>query len=826
MNRRAVQLLWIACLIGFGSAGFRFLGPKEKANPTPGKPVTLQWEAKDVTLRTGTLWWQGHTNPVYDLEPISATPSPWNCNTWNVWGCVHPETSTVPNTVFSGVVNIPPDKILATINTGAWLDSYTNWDGQRTKVDGVWTSSSSFTTGNAEYDITPSLVADESQRVVPGLSVSFQFRLSNDGPSVARNARCNVVVGVEGTADWLVAPSGCTPTADANVWSCTKSGDIGTSGSATTVSNWELAVPPYYRGNISILVEECSAQGSATSPPPSVSGLITLGTPSWNLSTSFAEEDKPQQISLERTIDITSFIYNNGLASSLSTSCTWDFSVSSLSFVSSNIESCSSSYPSSNGNNLQVRCALDVPPPNGTIAIVSISAKPELAGTSSFDVVMQCKDERGDGIPSTGKSFIVVEELEDVNVAFSLVTGKVTTQKRSTLDGFTKEDLGETSNGELLFDEALLFSFNATSQGALYARNVTCDVILSGRDAPLLASSSLSECEDMGTLPSGIRLVRCFLAELRAEVVSTKSFVMLPDPRLAEFDIAVECNTDLLNSIVNPVFQRSYNLLYVDYQTDGSSEQKESSSSDNNNGLGLGLGLGIGLPFLLVIAVVLVVILLWRRKGRKLRQRERDMTSAVSSIYASETSKGSAYKRPMHEVDEEMRVSKAAASNQSFQWEIPFSELEFEEEIGNGCFGTVWRGAWRETTVAIKMFNSIKDSETAKTNFKAECDIMKHLRPHTNVIQLFGVSMEEGTPWCMVMEFLAQGNLLHFLQNSFAKKKKDERRRIAVKMAREIAAGMHHLHSEDIIHRDLAARNVLLTGDLTIKVAGLHSLLF
>lgn len=34
-----------------------------------------------------------------------------------------------------------------------------------------------------------------------------------------------------------------------------------------------------------------------------------------------------------------------------------------------------------------------------------------------------------------------------------------------------------------------------------------------------------------------------------------------------------------------------------------------------------------------------------------------------------------------------------------------------------------------------------------------------------------------------------------------------------------IAAGMLHISKEGIVHRDLAARNILLSGDLTAKIA-------
>src|SRR5690606_25474026 len=42
---------------------------------------------------------------------------------------------------------------------------------------------------------------------------------------------------------------------------------------------------------------------------------------------------------------------------------------------------------------------------------------------------------------------------------------------------------------------------------------------------------------------------------------------------------------------------------------------------------------------------------------------------------------------------------------------------------------------------------------------------------------------------------------------------------VMIRMAAEIAAGIHHLHSEGIVHRDIATRNCLLGKDLTVVIS-------
>lgn len=63
------------------------------------------------------------------------------------------------------------------------------------------------------------------------------------------------------------------------------------------------------------------------------------------------------------------------------------------------------------------------------------------------------------------------------------------------------------------------------------------------------------------------------------------------------------------------------------------------------------------------------------------------------------------------------------------------------------------------------------------------------------------------------MEYVENGGLVQYLLNNQAGMNQ------VIGWAKEIAAGMTHLHAEGIIHRDLAARNLLLTQTLSIKIS-------
>jgi hypothetical protein len=143
---------------------------------------------------------------------------------------------------------------------------------------------------------------------------------------------------------------------------------------------------------------------------------------------------------------------------------------------------------------------------------------------------------------------------------------------------------------------------------------------------------------------------------------------------------------------------------------------------------------------------------------------------------------------------------------------IQYSEILIGAEVGRGAFGVVYSGRWRGAQVAIKNLISgvsAKDMD----DFTTEAATMVALRPHVNVVQLLGICLE---PLAIVTEFMEEGSLHSFLMD---KEKTPEIEIDKVKKAaRGIAAGMLHLHSEDIVHRDLAARNVLIGSGFAVKI--------
>lgn len=88
------------------------------------------------------------------------------------------------------------------------------------------------------------------------------------------------------------------------------------------------------------------------------------------------------------------------------------------------------------------------------------------------------------------------------------------------------------------------------------------------------------------------------------------------------------------------------------------------------------------------------------------------------------------------------------------------------------------------------------------------------VRPHSNLVQMLGICAESGAPLCMVMEYMTHGTLANYLKDHQPTPEQ------ALAFCKGIAAGLHHIHLQNVLHKNLRAQNILLTDNLTVKIAG------
>jgi len=143
---------------------------------------------------------------------------------------------------------------------------------------------------------------------------------------------------------------------------------------------------------------------------------------------------------------------------------------------------------------------------------------------------------------------------------------------------------------------------------------------------------------------------------------------------------------------------------------------------------------------------------------------------------------------------------------------IHFEQLKFEEEIGTGSFGSVYKGTYLGTPVAIKKIAKSEDLQEELDIFvQREASMAKYSHPH--LVQFIGVSAN-GPYVYLVTEYVPGGDLRRYLKNPEV----EIGWKLRVQIAADVARAMAFLHSKKIMHRDLKSKNLLVDTNWKIKI--------
>ncbi|CAG2246792.1 TNNI3K [Mytilus edulis] len=144
-------------------------------------------------------------------------------------------------------------------------------------------------------------------------------------------------------------------------------------------------------------------------------------------------------------------------------------------------------------------------------------------------------------------------------------------------------------------------------------------------------------------------------------------------------------------------------------------------------------------------------------------------------------------------------------------FQLQLTDLTFQEPIGSGSFGKVYKGFYDGKICAIKRYRG--NSFGAKSDvdmFCREVAILSKLNsPY--VINFVGATLDDPSQFAIVTQYVSGGSIFSIIHEH--KRLIDVQSKLII--ASDVAKGMMYLHNlpQPIIHRDLNSHNILLDED-------------
>jgi serine/threonine protein kinase len=135
------------------------------------------------------------------------------------------------------------------------------------------------------------------------------------------------------------------------------------------------------------------------------------------------------------------------------------------------------------------------------------------------------------------------------------------------------------------------------------------------------------------------------------------------------------------------------------------------------------------------------------------------------------------------------------------------SAVVIKQSLASGTIAEVVLADHNGEQVAIKLFHAV-----TQEMFVEEVRMLRMFR-HENIVAFRGILVDDNK-FGLIMDFLSGGSLYDYICS-----KRSLHWPIAQKMLTSAACGLIYLHDRRVIHRDIKSANLLLTDDLTVRLA-------
>lgn len=169
------------------------------------------------------------------------------------------------------------------------------------------------------------------------------------------------------------------------------------------------------------------------------------------------------------------------------------------------------------------------------------------------------------------------------------------------------------------------------------------------------------------------------------------------------------------------------------------------------------------------------------------------------------------FTKPVHikELSSAVRQILNNQASKQNNWEgKTLGQCQLTKYLGSGGSGCVYKGIWKNTTVAVKLLpQNIADFEEHLARFHREAQLLQQIK-HPNIITLLDIGYDSYVHY-LVMEYFPGENLAQIIQAEQHLSVTE-----SIEISTQVAQGMDATHRLGVIHRDLKPSNILYARNL------------